>query len=138
MFYEYIENLKARLYFLKHKDDAFVPAGTDPVASPEPEPRFSFDLKSFNPKEMSFETKRLIVLAAVFIVSLISVGMLSSNLNAFRAERDAYRATHQTSNKENAWDTYKEEKAKQIAPKEDSKENTERISEKDLNITLKD
>ncbi len=117
MFYEYIENLKARLYFLRHKDDEFVPAGSEPIQEAKTTSSgFSFDsIKNFNLKEMSFETKRLLVLAAVFLVAIIGVGKLSANLNSFRAERDAYRKAHAVEKTEDAWDKYKKEKSKLMA-----------------------
>lgn len=114
--YEYIENLKAKFLLFKHRNDQFVPAGTTKITEAKVQNQtssFSFpNLKSINLKSLDFNTKRLIVLGAVTIFSLITILALTNNYSTFLAERKAYRLSQDREGSLDAWDEYVANKRK--------------------------
>ena len=96
MMYEHFERLKEKLFWLRHRDDPFVPAGTTPLSEPSASSSFSsssFNLSSL--KDLSFETKRLLVLAATFLAAFLMLGILKSNYASYSSARAAEREEKQ-------------------------------------------
>lgn len=97
MMYEHFERLKEKLFWLRHRDDPFVPAGTTPLSEPSASSSFSsssFNLSSL--KDLSFETKRLLVLAVTFLAAFLMLGILKSNYASYSSARAAESSSTST------------------------------------------
>lgn len=89
MLYEFWENFKIKVYNFLNPAQPFVPAGTTPIVEP-PAPKSSFSFTSLKPtnlKELSFETKRLLVLGATFLTALLVLSYLKANYATYSASR---------------------------------------------------
>ena len=89
MLYEFWENFKIKVYNFLNPAQPFVPAGTTPIVEP-PAPKSSFSFTSLKPtnlKELSFETKRLLVLGATFLSALLILAYLKSDYSSYSSAR---------------------------------------------------
>ena len=89
MLYEFWENFKIKIYNFLNPEQPFVPAGVTPLAEPTTEKSgFSFDsLKPTNLKDLSFETKRLLVLGFTFLTALVVLAVLKSSYTSYSSAR---------------------------------------------------
>ena len=124
MLYEIVENFKSKLFFLLHKNDTFVPAGTEPISasafSSNSSSAFSFkdlDFKNFNFKEIDFNTKRLIVLGIVALISLVAMLKISSNYSSFTTARNNYRLSQDNKKDVDGWTEFIENRKKILSTK---------------------
>lgn len=91
MLYEFWENFKIKIYNFLNPEQPFVPAGVTPLAEPTTEKSgFSFDsLKPTNLKDLSFETKRLLVVGATCLAALIILALLKADYQNYSSAKAA-------------------------------------------------
>ena len=99
MLYEFWENFKIKVYNFLNPQQPFVPAGVTPIAEPTAENHgFSFSsLKPANLKDLSFETKRLLVLGATFLAALLILAYMKADYASYSSARATVSSQTSTS-----------------------------------------
>ena len=129
MFYEYIENLKTKFYYFRHKNDQFIPAGSEfyntPKTSSAPSENFSTSfsttnstnpfktysfsdklnlkrVKDFKIQKLDHTTRSIILLLIIALISFFSLALITKNYNSFVSAKKAYLLEHPKTSSKNS------------------------------------